>query len=122
MLEKLTKKLKYPYQLKTSMNRGVAQFLEMELETNFWKVIEDKIQESQRHDGYNAIITKNLTLSNEEVYEIYRWLWKIEESFRVIEMNLGERPVYIHNDEHIKGHFMSCFLALRMKRYAQPAD
>ena len=37
MLEKMNKKLKYPYQLKTSMKRVVSRFLEMKLETKNWK-------------------------------------------------------------------------------------
>jgi len=119
MLERLNKKLKYPYQLKASMKRGVNQFLEMELETANWKVSEEKIREAQRYDGYYAVITNNLSLSTEDVYEIYRGLWKIEESFRVLKTDLKARPVFVHNNEHIKGHFTLCFLALSMMRYAQ---
>ena len=119
MLERLNKKLEHPYQLTASVKRGVNQFLEMELETANWKLSEEKIFEAQRYDGYYAVITNNLELNTKEVSEIYRGLWKIEESFRVLKTDLKARPVYVHKDEHIKGHFTLCFLALSMMRYTQ---
>ena len=119
MLERLNKKLEHPYQLKASVKRGVNQFLEMELETENWKLSEEKIREAQRYDGYYAVITNNLDLSTKEVTEIYRGLWKIEESFRVLKSDIKACPVFVWSDEHIRGHFALCFLALSMMRYAQ---
>ncbi|WP_128425465.1 IS1634 family transposase [Gudongella oleilytica] len=106
-------------QLKASIKRGMNQFLEMELETENWTLSEEKIREAERYDGYYAVITNNLDLSTQEVYDIYRGLWKIEESFRVLKTDLKARPVYVHTDGHIRGHFTLCFLALSMLRYAQ---
>ncbi len=91
----------------------------MELETENWTLSEEKIREAERYDGYYAVITNNLDLSTQEVYDIYRGLWKIEESFRVLKTDLKARPVYVHTDGHIRGHFTLCFLALSMLRYAQ---
>ncbi len=119
MLEKLAKKLDQPYQLKASMKKGINQFLEMELDTAHWKLDEEKIREAARYDGYYAVITNNLDLSTREVTKIYRGLWKIEESFRIMKTDLKSRPVYVHKDEHIRGHFVLCFLALCMLRYLQ---
>ena len=45
--------------------------------------------------------------------------WKIEESFRILKTDLEARPVYVHTDKHIKGHFVLCYLALCMVRYTQ---
>lgn len=119
MLERLNKKLEHPYQLKASVKRGVNQFLEMELETENWKLSEDKIREAERYDGYYAVITNNLELSTKDVTDIYRGLWKIEESFRVLKSDIKARPVRVWRDEHIRGHFVLCFLALSMVRYTQ---
>lgn len=119
MLERLNKKLEHPYQLKASVKRGINQFLEMELETENWTLSEEKIREAERYDGYYAVITNNLELSTKEVTEIYRGLWKIEESFRVLKSDIKARPVHVWNDEHIRGHFALCFLALSMMRYTQ---
>ena len=119
MLERLNKKLEHPYQLKASVKRGVNQFLEMELETENWKLSEEKIREAQRYDGYYAVITNNLDLSTKEVTEIYRGLWKIEESFRILKSDIKACPVFVWSDKHIRGHFALCFLSLSMMRYAQ---
>lgn len=119
MLDRLKKKLDKPYQLKASVKRGINQFLEMELETQNWKLNEEKILESERYDGYYAVITNNMNLTTEEVTNIYRGLWKIEESFRILKTDLKARPVYLWTDNHIRGHFALCFLSLSLLRYAQ---
>ena len=119
MLEKLRKRLDKPYQLKAAIKRGCNQFLQMELDTNDWKLNETKIEEAARYDGYYAVITNNLNLSTEQVSSIYGGLWKIEESFRILKTDLRARPVFVWNDEHIKGHFAMCFISLCILRYAQ---
>jgi transposase len=119
MLERLKKRLDKPYQLKAAIKRGCNQFLQMELDTNDWKLNEAKIEEAARYDGYYAVITNNLELSTEQVYRIYGGLWKIEESFRILKTDLRARPVFVWNDEHIKGHFAMCFMSLCMLRYVQ---
>ena len=119
MLDRLRKRMDKPYQLKAALRRGCNQFLEMELDTNGWKIDEAKIAEAAKYDGYYAVITNNLDLTTQEVYEIYRRLWKIEESFRILKTDLRTRPVFVWNDEHIKGHFAICFISLSMLRYVQ---
>lgn len=119
VLERLKKRLDKPYQLKAAIRRGCNQYLEMELDTKNWKLDEAKIEETARYDGYYAIITNNLTLSTEQVFAIYRELWLIEESFRILKTDLRARPVFVWTDEHIKGHFAMCFISLCMLRYAQ---
>jgi len=91
----------------------------MEIDTNDWKLSEAKIEEAARYDGYYAVITNNLALSTEQVSKIYGGLWKIEESFRILKTDLRARPVFVWNDEHIKGHFAMCFISLCILRYAQ---
>jgi len=119
ILERLRKRLDKPYQLKASVKRGCNQFLQMELDTNNWRLDEAKIEEAARYDGYYAVITNNLALSTDQVSNIYGGLWKIEESFRILKTDLRARPVFVWNDEHIKGHFAMCFISLCMLRYAQ---
>ncbi len=119
MLERLKKRLDKPYQLKAAVRRGGNQFLQMELDTSQWKLDEAKIEEAARYDGYYAIITNNLSLETAKVCKIYSGLWKIEESFRILKTDLRARPVFVWNDEHIKGHFALCFISLCMMRYIQ---
>lgn len=119
ILERLKKRLDKPYQLKAAIKRGCNQYLQMEIDTEDWKLNEEKIEEAARYDGYYAIITNNPELGTEEVSKIYRGLWKIEESFRVLKSDIRACPVFLWSDEHIKGHFAMCFISLCILRYTQ---
>lgn len=119
MLDRLKKRMDKPYQLKAAVRRGCNQYLEMELDTQDWKLDEARIAEAARYDGYYAIITNNLSLDTDKVLHIYGGLWKIEESFRILKTDLRARPVFVWNDDHIRGHFAMCFLSLCILRYAQ---
>lgn len=119
MLERLKKRLDKPYQLKAAIKRGCNQFLQMEVDTEDWKLDEARIEEAARYDGYYAVITNNLALSTDQVSKIYGGLWKIEESFRILKTDIKASPAFVWNDEHIKGHFAMCFISLCMLRYAQ---
>jgi transposase len=119
MLERLEKRLEKPSQLKASLQRGCNQYLQMQLDTEDWQIDEEKIRYAAQFDGYYAIITNNLSYTTEKVAAIYGGLWKIEESFRVLKTDLKARPVYVWNDNRIKGHFALCFLSLCLVRYAQ---
>ncbi len=119
MLERLEKKLDKPYQLKASIRRGCNQFLQMDLDSKNWSIDKNKIRAAARYDGYYAIITNNLELITDKVVAIYRGLWKIEESFRVMKTDLKTSPVFVWTDDHIRGHFAMCFISLCLIRYAQ---
>lgn len=119
LLVKLGKRLDKPYQLKANMKRGCNQFLTMELNTSNWKIDTAKIAESEKFDGYYSYITNNVKLDTSTVIRIYRGLWKIEESFRVLKTDLQARPVFVWSDAHIRGHFALCFLCLCIIRYIQ---
>ena len=67
-------------------------------------------------DGYYVLISSELDFSNEKIIEKYRGLWKIEESFKVLKSDLEGRPVYVRRNDHIKGHFLICFIALLISR------
>ena len=73
---------------------------------------EEKIREEEKWDGYYAIVTSELDKSDEEIIEIYRGLWKIEESFKVTKSCLEARPVHVTRKDHIQAHFLICFVAL----------
>ncbi len=77
---------------------------------------EDKLREEEALDGYYAIITSEYKVSADRIIEIYRGLWKIEESFRITKSDLEARPVYVSREDHIQAHFLTCFVALVIAR------
>lgn len=76
----------------------------------------DKIEEDLKYAGYNLLVTSELQMSPIQVYDTYRKLWKIEESFRITKSYLDARPVYVRKKETIYGHFLICYLSLFLLR------
>ncbi|MEZ0537424.1 IS1634 family transposase [Caldicellulosiruptoraceae bacterium PP1] len=77
---------------------------------------EEKLREEEKYDGYYAIVTSEYKESDDKIIEIYRGLWKIEESFKVTKSDFESRPVYLSLKEHIEAHFLTCFVALVIAR------
>lgn len=78
-----------------------------------------KVAEEEKYDGYYAIVTSELDMSDIEVVDTYRGLWEIEETFRITKGVLETRPVFVSLPEHINAHFLTCFLALTIIRLLQ---
>lgn len=66
-------------------------------------------------DGFYAVCT---TLDDDisEIIKVNKRRWEIEESFRILKTEFKARPVYLKNDDRIKAHFTTCFLALLIYR------
>lgn len=77
---------------------------------------EAKLQEDEALDGYYVLITSEYEETDAKIIDMYRGLWKIEESFRVTKSDLEARPVYLSREEHIEAHFLTCFVALVIAR------
>ena len=77
---------------------------------------EEKLRQEEELDGYYAIVTSEWKESDERIIEMYRGLWKIEESFKVTKSDFEARPVYLSRQEHIEAHFLTCFVALVISR------
>ena len=77
---------------------------------------EAKIQQEEKYDGYYSIVTSEKHLSDKEIRDIYKGLWEIEESFKIIKSEFKARPVYVKKDEHVEAHFLVCFVTLVIMR------
>lgn len=75
----------------------------------------EKISEEEKYDGFTAVCT---TLDDDiaDILKVNRRRWEIEESFRIMKSEFKARPVYLHNDERIRAHFLTCFLSLLVYR------
>ena len=62
------------------------------------------------------LLTSEIEASDDEIIDMYRGLWRIEESFKVTKSELEARPVYVWTKEHIEAHFLTCFVALTIAR------
>lgn len=77
---------------------------------------EKKLREEEKYDGYYAIVTSEWKKRDEEIIDIYRGLWRIEEAFKVTKSDLETRPVYLSRNDHIRAHFLICFISLVIAR------
>lgn len=77
---------------------------------------EERVREEEALDGYYMLLTSEMETSDDKIIDIYRGLWRIEESFRVTKSDLEARPVYVWTKEHIEAHFLTCFVALTIAR------
>jgi len=75
-----------------------------------------KIEDEEKYDGYYSIVTSEKHLSDKEIRDIYKGLWEIEESFKIIKSEFKARPIHVTTDEHIEAHFLICFVALLIMR------
>ena len=101
----------------------------------------DKLAAEEQFDGYYVIATNvigleegekpfsgksrftnegwfqlNRKVSDMDVVEMYRGLWKIEETFKITKSTLKTRPVFLRTETHIRAHFLICFVSLVLIR------
>lgn len=75
-----------------------------------------KLREEEALDGYYVIVTSEYKESDDKIIDMYRGLWKIEESFPVTKSDLEARPVSVSTQDHIEAHFLICFVTLVIAR------
>ena len=80
---------------------------------------EEKIADARKWAGYYAICTNRTDIDEKEIVRIYRQLWRIEDCFRTSKTNLESRPCFVWNDARIRGHFLSCYVALTIQKYME---
>jgi len=79
----------------------------------------EKAEKDAMYDGYFCIITSELDYDERKIRQVYGGLWRIEQSFRIMKTDLYARPVFVNTNEHIRAHFLICFVALLIIRIIQ---
>jgi transposase len=71
----------------------------------------ENISKDEIYDGFYAVCT-NLDSSVNEIIEVNKNRWQIEECFRIMKSEFKSRPVFLSRDDSIKAHFTTCFMSL----------
>ena len=118
-LERAIEKAKKAIQTRSSLttSRGYKALIKTPKKAGKPELNEEKIAEARRWAGYYAVCTNLEKKTSEEIMKMYRNLWRIEDCFRVSKTTLEARPCFVWTEEHIKGHFMSCFISLVIEKY-----
>lgn len=83
------------------------------------KINQEKLNRDRKYAGFNMIVTSEINASDNDIYDIYHHLWRIEETFRILKTNLDARPVYVQKESTIFGHFLVCYTSILMIRILQ---
>lgn len=70
------------------------------------------IAEEEKYDGLYAVCTNLENVDVEQIIRINKKRWEIEECFRIMKTDFKARPVFLQKEDHIKAHFLTCFIAL----------
>lgn len=81
--------------------------------------LDEKLEKYKETMGFYSIVTSEINDDEQEVINRYHGLSRIEDSFRIIKSDLEGRPIYVWTEEHIKSHFLICFIALTIIRILQ---
>ena len=81
--------------------------------------LDKKLEKYKETLGYYSIVTSEVEEDDKEIINRYHGLSRIEDSFRIIKSDLEGRPIYVWTEEHIKAHFLICFIALTIIRIIQ---
>lgn len=128
-LQKAAELIKDPSKYSRATHYGAAAYVEnLEFDKVTGKQVETgkkltineaKIAEEEKYDGYYVIITSEVDEPDEHIINIYRGLWRIEETFKITKSVLKTRPVFVYKPEHVGGHFLVCFIALMLLRLVE---
>ena len=84
-------------------------------ENTSYSINEDLIKEESKYDGYYGLTT-NLIGDINDILNIVKGRWEIEESFKIMKSDFLARPVNLSREDRIKAHFMTCFISLFIYR------
>ncbi len=76
---------------------------------------EQAIIYEEKYHGFYALAT-NLDKNIKDLIDINSQRWKIEQSFRILKSDFDARPAFVWTEEHIRGHFAICYIALLIYR------
>jgi len=129
IVKKAMELVKDPRKYSKATSYGAAKYVKnLEFDKKTGEVIEgkkrpyfdsDKLAQEEMFDGYYAIVTSELEMSDQEIIDTYHGLWEIEETFKVTKGTLETRPVYVSREDRINAHFLSCFISLAIIRLIQ---
>lgn len=80
-----------------------------------YSIDEDAVRNEEKYDGYYGITT-NLTGDIQDILNISKNRWEIEESFRILKTDFDAGTVHLSREDRIKSHFLTCFISLLIYR------
>ena len=115
LIKKAERLVANPSNFSAELKKSGKSLVSVDIDKESLTVNYERISEQELFDGMHAIET-SLEEPAEEVLDIYKGLWHIESNFRVLKSQLEGRPVYVRTEDHIRGHFLCCYISLVISR------
>lgn len=115
LIKKAERLVANPSNFSAELKKGGKSLVSVDIDKESLAVDYERISEQELFDGMHVIET-SLKDPAEEVLDIYKGLWHIESNFRVLKSQLEGRPVYVRTENHIRGHFLCCYISLVISR------
>ena len=80
-----------------------------------YSIDESVIKEEEKYDGYYGVTT-NLNGNIEDILQISKNRWEIEENFRMLKTDFESGTIYLSRIDRITAHFLTCFISLLIYR------
>ena len=80
-----------------------------------YSINEEVIKEEEKYDGYYGITT-NLIADIQDILNISKNRWEIEESFKILKTDFDSGTIHLSREDRIKAHFLTCFISLLIYR------
>lgn len=116
--EKIEKAKKFLQDPSTLTKKAKTYYIKKEGE-NTYSMDEQKIKRSEQFDGFMTIATNNRQLSNPQILQAYKQLYKIEHSFRSFKTFLETRPMFHWTETRILGHLALCYISFTLLNHLQ---
>lgn len=98
-------------QINTTSNGEIADTIQ-------YQINQELFDNEEKYNGFYGITT-NLIDDTATIIKVMKGRWEIEESFRIMKNDFDSGTVYLSREDRIKGHFITCFLALFIYRYLE---
>jgi transposase len=114
ILKKIQKRLasKKKPSAKTFVSNSNYVFFLKGLDSGTPCIDESKVAQAARKDGFFALVTNIRDITAQTLYQQYKQLWRIEDTFGELKGTLKARPIFHWRDHRIVGHLAMCFIAL----------
>jgi len=103
----------------SKVERKAASHFLKKTSKNRYELDEAKIAKSEKYDGYISISTNAKDLSEANIVEAYKQLYKIEHTFRTFKSYLETRPMFHWTQKRIEGHLCLCYICFTLLNYLQ---
>ena len=81
-----------------------------------YMIDDEVVAAEEKYDGFYAVIHNLEESEPDEILEVVKGRWEIEESFRITKTGLRARPIYLSKPERIRAHLLIVFISLLFYR------